>query len=230
MSGRARLVARAAIAALFVLPPLSCAGGGGGAGGPEGVLSAYSHAVQSGRLGDAYALLSDDAKKSISFEEFKRIVQENPEQAQELARALNRPQSGPPRVTATVTGADGEPLLLVYEAGAWRVDGSAIDLYSQASPEAAARAFLRAVENKRYDLLLRFVPDSQRDGLSEATLRSAWEGEQKQDMARLSEALKAALPSARFEVVGERATLAYGAGGTIELVREHGAWKVEELK
>ncbi len=111
------------------------------------------------------------------------------------------------------------------------MDGSAIDLYSQAAPESAALSFVRAVENKRYDLLLRFVPDSQRDeGLTEATLRAAWEGEQKQEMVRLIEALKAALPAARFEVVGERATLAYGAGGTIELVREHAAWKVEELK
>jgi len=118
----------------------------------------------------------------------------------------------------------------VFENGAWRVDGSAIDLYSQATPESASLAFVRAVGNKRYDLLLRFVPDSQREGLNENTLRAAWEGEQKQDMARLIEALKAALPAARFEVVGERATLAYGAGGTIELVREHGAWKVEELK
>ena len=231
MSGRARLLPRAAVVALFALlpVPLGCAASSS-AGSPEGVLSAYSRAVQSGHLAEAYALLSEDAKKSISFEQFKRIIQENPEQAQELVRALGRPQSGPPRVTAKVTGADGEPLLLVYESGAWRVDGSAIDLYSQASPESAALAFLRAVENKRYDVLLRFVPDSQRDGLSEATLRSAWEGEQKQDMARLTEALKAALPTAHFEVVGERATLAYGAGGTIELVREHGAWKVEELK
>jgi superfamily I DNA/RNA helicase len=227
MSGSARsLLLRIALA----LPLSVACAAGSGAGSPEGVLAAYSHAVQSGRLADAYALLSVDAKNTITFEEFKRIVQENPEQAQELARALDRPQAGPPRVTAKVTGADGEPLLLVYESGAWRVDGSAIDLYNQATPESAARAFLRAVDNKRYDILLRFVPDSQRDGLSEATLRAAWEGEQKQDMAHLSEALSAALPDAHFEVVGERATLAYGAGGTIELVREHGDWKVEELK
>ncbi|HEX3774585.1 MAG TPA: hypothetical protein VHV51_08985 [Polyangiaceae bacterium] len=209
---------------------LSAACAGPGTGNPEDVLSAYSHAVQRGHLAEAYALLSDDAKKTIPFEQFRRMVQENPEAAQELARALDRPRSGPPRVTAKVTGADGEPLLLVYESGGWRVDGSAIDLYSQATPEAAASAFVRAVDNKRYDILLRFVPDSQREGLGEAQLRAAWEGEQKQDMARLTEALKAALPTARFEVAGERATLAYGAGGTIELVREHGAWKVEELK
>jgi len=199
-------------------------------GNPESVLAAYSQAVQRGQLADAYALLSRDAKKSISYEQFKRIVQENPEQARELVSALDRPRSGPPRVTATVTGADGETLLMVYESGAWRVDGSAIDLYSQGSPEAAAQAFVRAVANKRYDVLLRFVPDAEREGLTEAQLRAAWEGEQKHDITQLSEALKAALPTARFEIVGERASLAYGAGGTLELVREHGAWKVEELK
>jgi hypothetical protein len=226
-SGRPLLLGGAALAALPLL--VACAAGSR-AGSPEGTLSAYSHAVEQGHLADAYALLSDDAKKSLSFEDFVRTIKEDPEQAQELVRALDRPQSGPARITAKVTGADGEPLLLVFESGAWRVDGSAIDLYSQSSPETAALGFLRAVENKRYDILLRYVPDSQRDGLNEATLRGAWEGEQKQDMARLTEALKAALPGAHFEQVGERATLAYGAGGTIELVREHGAWKVEELK
>ena len=216
-----------ALAALLLL--VACASGSN-AGSPEATLLAYSHAVQRGQLPEAYALLSDDAKKTIPFEQFKRMIQENPEQAQELIRALDRPQAGPARVTAKVSGADGEPLLLVLENGAWRVDRTAIDLYSQATPESAAQAFVRGVENKRYDVLLRFVPDGQREGLNENTLRAAWEGEQKQDMARLLEALKAALPGARFEVVGERATLAYGAGGTIELVREHGAWKVEELK
>src|SRR4051812_5715894 len=223
-------VALAALSLLGAEPAMLGCAAGSNTGSPESVLSAYARAIQRGQLAEAYALLSEDAKKTIPFDQFKRMIQENPEQAQELVRALDRPAAGPARVTAKVTGADGEPLLLVYENGAWRVDGSAIDLYSQATPEAAALSFVRAVENKRYDLLLRYVPDSQQDKLTEATLRAAWEGEQKQDMARLIEALKAALPAARFEVVGERATLAYGAGGTIELVREHAVWKVEELK
>jgi len=231
MSRSARpLFSSVALALLATLPGIGGCAAGSNTGSPESVLSAYSRAIERGQLPEAYALLSEDAKKTIPFEQFKRMIQENPEQARELIRALDRPRAGHARVTAQVTAADGEPLLLVYENGAWRVDGSAIDLYSQASPESAARAFVRAVENKRYDLLLRFVPDNQREGLTEASLRVAWEGEQKQDMARLVEALKAALPAARFEVVGERATLAYGAGGTIELVREHAAWKVEELK
>jgi hypothetical protein len=208
---------------------LAC-GAGANAATPEHALEAYSRSIQRGHLAEAYALLSSEGKKTISFSEFKRMIEEDPEQAQELVRAFDRPRAGPARVTAEVSGTDGEPLLLVYENGAWRVDGSAIDLYSQVTPESAARAFVRAVQNKRYDLLLRFVPDSQREGLTLASLRAAWEGEQKQDMARLIEVLKAALPTARFELVGERATLALGAGGTMELLREHGAWKVEELK
>lgn len=118
----------------------------------------------------------------------------------------------------------------MYEAGQWRVDASAIDLYSQASPEAAVRAFIRAFENKRWDVLMRFVPDGKKEGLDAAKLKKAWEGEQKDELTRLTQALAAALPTAKFERIGERATMSYGAGGTVELLREHGAWKVEEFR
>lgn len=206
-----------------------CASGGAGEN-PDRVLSAYSHAIREGRAADAYALLSDDAKKSIPFESFQKILRDNPDEVRELSQALDR-RSGPPRVTATVTAPNGQSVLLVYEGGAWRIDGSAIDLYSQATPEAAVLAFVRAFENRRYDVLLRFVPDSERAGLSAELLRQAWEeGEQRAELERLTQALKAALPTAQFEILGDRATMAYGAGGTVELVREHGVWKLEDLK
>lgn len=196
--------------------------------GPRETLSEYARALQDGRVADAYALLSEDAKKNMPFEAFQRMVQENPEEMKEIAEALQRP-SGTARVTATVTGPEGEPLLLVYEAGAWRVDGSAIDLYSQDSPEAAIVAFVRAVENKRYDVLLRFVPDAKREGLDAAKLQKAFEGEQREEVERLTQALKAALPTARIERIGNRATMSYGASGTVELVEEAGRWKIEEF-
>jgi hypothetical protein len=208
---------------------LGCAGASAGEN-PDRVLSAYSSAIREGRAADAYALLSDDAKKSIPFESFQKILRDNPDEVRELSQSLDR-RSGPPRVTATVTAPNGQSVLLVYEAGAWRVDGSAIDLYSQATPESAVLAFVRAFENRRYDVLLRFVPDSERSGLDAEHLRKAWEeGEQRAELERLTQALRAALPTAQFEVLGERATMAYGAGGTVELVREHGLWKLEDLK
>jgi hypothetical protein len=178
---------------------------------------------------DAYALLSEDAQKTIPFEAFSRIVKESPSDVAELAATLERP-AAPPRVTATVTPPGGPVLLLVYEDGAWKVDGSSVDLYGQATPERAVFAFVRAYDNRRFDVLLRFVPDAQRGGLSAQVLEKAWTGEQKEEVERLVSALKAALPTARFELLGERATMAYGSGGTLELVRENGAWKVEDLK
>lgn len=196
---------------------------------PDQALDAYAQALSEGRVKDAYDLLSDQAKNNISFEAFQRMIQENPEEIQEIARSLTRP-SGPPLVTATVTTPNGESLLMVYENGAWRVDGSAIDLYNQSTPKGAIFAFIRAFESKRYDVLMRFVPDAKREGLDEKKLKSAWEGEQAHEMERLIQALKAALPTARIEVLGERATMAYGAGGTVELLREQGVWKVEEFK
>jgi hypothetical protein len=218
-------------ALLLLLVGLTPACGASAGADPERVLHDYSLAVEGGRATEAYALLSVESKKTISFEQFQRILKENPEEARELAQSLRRPQAAPPRVTATVTGPDGESsILLVYEQGAWRVDASAIDLYSQRTPEAAVRAFLRAYENRRFDVLLKFVPEDQREGLTPAELKKAWEGEERADMDRLTGALRASLPTAKVELFGDRATLAFGAGGSVELVRERGLWKIEDLK
>lgn len=196
---------------------------------PKAALDAYAEALRTGKLAKAYSMLSDEAKKSIPFEAFQRMVKENPDEVNDITKALERP-SGPPLVTATVTAPNGQSLLLVYEGGRWRIDGSAIDLYSQATPEAAVQAFVRAFRHKRWDVLMRFVPDKKSEGLTPAMLKKAFEGEQKEEMQRITQALAAALPTAHIERIGDRATMAYGAGGTVELVREHGVWKIEELQ
>ena len=62
-----------------------------------------------------------------------------------------------------------------------------------------------------------------------ARLKTAFEGEQREEVERLTQAIRAALPTATVEHLGDRATMSYGTGGTVELVREHGMWKVEEF-
>ena len=197
--------------------------------GPRETLVDYASLLEQGRVDDAYALLSDEAKKSIPLEAFRRMVKENPEEVKDIAHSLTRP-AGPPLVTATVTAPNGDSLLLIYEDGEWKVDGSAIDLYGQATPKAAVVAFIRAFHNKRYDVLMRFVPEGKTEGLDAARLKKAWEGEMREEMEREVQAIEAALPTARFELLGERATMGYGAGGTLALVREAGAWKIEDIE
>jgi len=195
--------------------------------GPSDTLRAYAHALDEGRADDAYKLLSSEAKHGISIDAFRRMVKENSAEMKDIAHALARPASDP-LVTATVVSPKGEKLQLVYEDGRWKLDGS-INLYGQATPQQSVEAFLRAFERKRYDVMIRFVPDGHMEGLDADKLRAAWEGSQREEMARITAALRAALPTAQFEEIGDRATMAYGSGGTVQLVREHGMWKIEDF-
>jgi hypothetical protein len=196
--------------------------------GPSDTLRAYARALDEGQADEAYKLLSSEAKRSISPDAFRRMVKENAPEMKDIAHALSRPSSDPV-VTATVTSPKGDQIVLLYEEGRWRFDGSAINLYGQVNPHQAVEAFLRAYDQKRYDVMLRFVPDSHMEGLDADKLRAAWEGAQKDEMLRITAALKAAIATAQFEEVGDRATMAYGSGGTVQLVREHGVWKIEDF-
>ncbi len=222
-------LARGAVLVSLCTAVLACSPAPGSPN-PRTALDQYTAALESGRTQDAYALLSAEAKRSVSYEAFERMTRDNPGEVKALVEALKRPTAAP-YVTANVTTPDGESLLLVYEDGAWRVDASAVDLYGQTTPEQAVRSFVRAYRNKRYDILMRFVPNSHQEGLDAQKLKKAWEGEQKAEMDQLASALSVGLEEGgKVELLGERATLAYGTSGTVELVREHGLWKIEDFQ
>ncbi|HEY4016778.1 MAG TPA: hypothetical protein VGM06_25760 [Polyangiaceae bacterium] len=204
-----------------------CAGAQHPGGDPQSVLHAYAHALEQSHADDAYRLLSDEARRGISLDAFRRLVKEDPEGVKEIGKSLERP-TAPPVVTATVTSASGQELYLVLEDGAWRVDASSIDLYAQDTPRHAIYGFVRAIERKRYDVVMRYVPETHKEGLDAAKLQAAWEGHEKTEIQQVVAALKQALPGASIEEVGERATMPYGAG-TMQLVREHGLWKIENF-
>lgn len=202
--------------------------------GPSAALQSYARAIRERRIEDAYALLSTEARRSISPEAFRRMVLENPADAEELARALARPTTDP-ILTATITTAQGDELILVFEHGQWKIDGESVDFYGQATPRQAIRSFLRAFERRRFDILMRFVPDAKKiaderfPALDEARLRESWEGPQRDEMERISQGIKAALPQAAVEETSDRASMSYGSSGTVQLIREHGVWKIEDF-
>jgi hypothetical protein len=223
---RARLPGLAC-SALVAASIAGCGAGQHPSNDPQSVLRAYARDLEDGRAEDAYRLLSDEARRGTSFEAFRRMMSDDPEGVREIGRSLERP-TAPPSVTAVVTTPGGQELNLVLEDGRWRIDASTIDIYGQDTPRRAIRGFVRAVERKRYDMVMRYVPETHREGLDAAKLQSAWEGHEKEEIAQVIVALKQALPSATIEESGERATMAYGAG-TLQLVREHGLWKIENF-
>jgi hypothetical protein len=208
--------------------------------GPSDALAAYSRALATGRANDAYRMLSDEARRSITLDAFARMVRENPDDVRELARALGRPASVPV-VTARVQAPTGESLELVLEDGAWKLDGLALDRYGQSSPRQALEGFLRAYERGRFDVILRYVPDREleggpsgpgepRESLTAEKLKQAWTGPQRESIDAIVQAIRAALSTAVIEETQDRAAMAYGAGGTVSFVRERGRWKLANLR
>jgi len=197
------------------------------AGDPQSVLVSYARALEDGRADDAYRYLSDEARRGISLEAFRRMVKDDPEGVREIGRSLER-STAPPQVTATVTSPSGQELHLVLENGAWHIDASTIDLYAQDTPRHAIMGFVRALERKRYEIVMRYVPEAHKEGLDADKLRAAWEGREKDEIQQVVAGLKQALPTAVIEETGERATMPYGAG-SMQLVREHGLWKIENF-
>ena len=115
---------------------------------PHSVLRAYARALDEGRADEAYRMLSEEARRGISLDAFRRMVKDNPEEVRDIAKALARP-TATPVVTATVTGGNGQELSLVPEGGVWKVEATAVDLYAQDTPRHAIQGFVRAVEGKR---------------------------------------------------------------------------------
>jgi hypothetical protein len=220
-----RLLGAAAVVSILAAMVVGCAAGA--AEDPSSVLRGYARALEDGRADDAYRMLSDEARRAMSIEAFRRLVKENPDEVREIAKSLHRPSSSAV-ITATVFTPSGQELALILENGKWKVDTSSIDLYAQDTPRHAVQGFVRALEHKRYDVILRYVPDSHREGLDAPKLKVAWEGPDKDEMAQVLTALKQAMPSAAIEETGDRATMAYGSG-TMQLVREHGQWKIEDF-
>ena len=194
---------------------------------PHSVLSDYARALDEGRADDAYRMLSEEARRGVSPEAFRRIVKENPDEVRDVAKSLSRPTASPV-VTAKVTSATGQELQLVLEKGKWKVEATAVDLYAQDTPRHAIQGFVRAVERKRYDVVLKYVPDTHKEGLDATKLKGAWEGHDKDEIEQVVASLKQALPSAQIEETGDRATMAYSQG-TMQLVRERGLWKIEDF-
>lgn len=225
-----RLLALPHLPALALLGVLHCVACGSQrpAQTPEDALRDYSSAIEEGRLEEAYEMLSDESRAELSYTAFEELIKTHPEEVKTLTGALNQ-QSEPPMVTATITTRGGDVLELHYEDGAWRISKEAVALYGQDEPRQTLASFVRAYDNKRYDVLLRFVPEAQSADLSAELLKDSWEGEMKIEMEQIVETLRPEIQTGSLEVLGNTATLSYGSGSVVELSREHGLWKVEDF-
>lgn len=193
---------------------------------PQDVLGAYARALSGGRHDEAYRLMSEEFRRQVTLEEFRRAMRDNPAEVRETVGALSR-ASDEATITARVRYGMGDELSLIIERGAWRIDSPVLDFYAQRTPRDALRSFVRAMEYQRYEVILRFVPGEYRRTMTVQQIRAMFEGEQRTRTLALLQNLRAHLDEP-IEVTGDRASMQYAEGYTVLFVREDGLWRIED--
>lgn len=202
-----------------------CATHPDGPASPETTVTAFARALNEGNLPAAYALMSDDYRSHVSLEAWQKLMEENSQEVIEISNSLTHVR-GPARVLATFDHEAEGDLVLVLRDGKWAVATDVARVYDQSTPRAALRAFVRAVEHKRYDVVLRLVPNADKEGMTTASLEKAWGGAGRDEIARVAGNLKDHVEGP-IETAGNHATLPYGERMRVQFLREDGVWKIE---
>jgi hypothetical protein len=165
-------------------------------------------------------------RERVPLVELERILREQPDEARATADALERPLAIEEEARARLPG--GEQVVIERVDGVWRVVTDVADYYARGTPRDTVRSFVRALENRRYDVVLALLPRAERERLREDDLRAQWEGPGREEIERLVAALRAALETSPVQESGERAVLPYGDRFRVVLVREDGSWCIED--
>ena len=222
---RVTIVALAGIITLGVLTS-GCATPRAAKRTPERVLKMYVGALKAGQYDRAYDLTSLSFRKRHSRKEFKRLLNENKSGLKESLRLL---KGGPvkTRIQAVVRYGTSESMQLEVEQGRWKIASDPTDFYSQKTPEVALRSFVRAIERKRYNIVLRFVPARWADSMTVGKLKKQWEGGKHKEVAAMIKLLKENF-KAPIHRSGDKATMPYGEKSEVLFVLEEGIWKIED--
>ena len=193
---------------------------------PAATMASFGAALARSDLRGAYQLTSVAFQRRMPYDAFvAQLTAAGAEPAALGQRLVVESTAVVPRVEVTLEL--GEQVPLVLEGGRWRIDGPPYEAWGQATPRAAVRTFIRAVDARRYDIVLRLVPDRYRAGLSADRLRAFWEGDQREGHQALLARIRAAAQAPLTET-GDEARLSVAPDRVVKLVREAGRWKIED--
>jgi hypothetical protein len=193
---------------------------------PAATMASFGAALARGDLRAAYQLTSVAFQRRMPYDAFAAaLTAAGAEPAALGQRLVAEAGAVAPRVEVRLEL--GEEVPLVLEGGRWRIDGPVYEAWGQATPRAAVRTFIRALDAHRYDVVLRLVPDRYRAGLSVDRVRAFWEGDHKEEHQALLARVRAAAAGALTET-GDEARLLAPPDRVVRLVREAGQWKIED--
>src|SRR5690349_18160961 len=146
---------------------------------PRAAAVAFADAAQRRDAEAAWNLLDPELRARLDRAAFDRQLKDNAPELQALAKTLARVDpSG--QAQAEVELEDGERVLLVLEAGQWRIDGGVLDAQALDTPVAAVIELRRALVRQSLPALLRVLS---------AERRAAWLAVFEQSMERTADPL-----------------------------------------
>jgi len=144
----------------------------GGVSGPsspaaDGVRS-YLHALRDNNPREAYALLSTDARKKVSFEEFQLAWKQSEKERAWQVRVLEDSLKGNPDVgeRALISFSDGKLVQLEREGKTWRLESELVSRSRARQPRDAIRLFAEAITARDITGVLNVLTQRRRDGLT----------------------------------------------------------------
>lgn len=185
------------------------------------VVRDYARALSEGENQAAYALMSPAYRARVSFDAWQKNVADNPQEVGEASRRLGRVR-GPQDIRAL----QDNPRLS-QEAGHWYIASEPIEFYDQSTPRAALRSFIAAFTHKRYDVILRLMPDADKEGVTSETLTQRFGHGARDEIARLLAQLAPHVDAA-IEAHQTHATMPYAEHRRVLFVLEKGLWRIQE--
>src|SRR4051812_14807572 len=176
--------------------------------GPDQTLDRYGLALKNHDFAAAYDLMSSGFRVKVSRDDYVRMMRDNAREVGETADRL-RGKKGSMEVSAEFEYGLGDTMRLVQEGGQWRIATNPLGFYDQATPKAALRSFIRAYRLGRWDVMLRFVPNSYREKMDAAKMQAQFTGPSREQMENLINTLEANVDEPIIER-GNDARMSYG--------------------
>ena len=207
---------------LILATILAACGGPAGPSTPaaDGVR-AYVNALRAKDPHDAYKLLSVDARKTLSFDEFALQWKNSEQERTWQAKVLEESLKGNPDVgeRALISFSDGKLVQLEREGKTWRLESELVGRSRAKRPRDAIRLFADAIGQRDVAAVLGVLTQRRRDGLTKQV-----EGFVSGIGKRINDKIE--------EIGSDRAELRWDENGVryrIVLRKEDDEWRIDDI-
>lgn len=113
----------------------------------------------------AYGMLSDEAKKDVTYDEFALMWKQSKAERDHQARALEEGLKGQPSLgeVSKIVYLDGKAVHLRREADGWKLESALVTGIYAGRPHDAIKVFAEGLAGRDYDRVMRVLTNRRRD-------------------------------------------------------------------